>query len=329
MRKVVVLPHEVYESMQKDPHPQALLDPKKQKLVSVENELQTILNNPNIEIHEKKALYQHWLQKLVDDLSLYKNNSLPQPETPDTQDANTANSPKDRVIAMLENALPPSVRAQGMALYNAFLSHPTIEWDNQTGEFTIDGYTVIGSNIVDICGDLARRWRRPAPTGWNRIKTNIGRGGFPHSLIINPMRLAELIKATPVRLPATPDTKTPTLQTIPSRRTLFKTYPIKRSPRTNIHIPQAAHTQITALQNFFNTSLPTAPEMGGTPVAPKLSKAQLNVLRQIISGGIPPPPRPVTPSAIPRPTSSRSVPRSDKQDSYPDKHIIKNWMSYR
>lgn len=240
MRKVVVLPHEVYESMQREPQPQALIDPKKQKLLDMEGELQSILNNPNIEIHEKKALYQHWLQKLLDEISAYKNyNERDLPigiplEKEERGETDSCRDSEDRVSCMIEHVMIGTIKTKGTTLYNAFKTHPTINWNKQTGEITVDNAPITGSNIVDICVDLVRRWKRDPPVGWDQIKTNIKRGGFPRTLILNPTRLDDL--NMPNKPTITPPITPLTTRYIPKLRHPY-THPITKrtNPRSYPH----------------------------------------------------------------------------------------------
>lgn len=299
MRKVVVLPREVYDSMQKEPHPQVLIDPKKQKLVALESELQAILNNSNIEIHEKKTQYLHYLQKLLSELSEYKVSSVTEHPGQDENVGYTdpCSKTNDKVLCMMENSMTAATKSKGMALYNAFKAHPTIYWNNQTGEITIDGFTVIGSNIVDICIDLTKRWKRSPPLGWNRIMRNLSRGGFAHTLINNPTRLSELNRFNVVG------------NTTPSGN---------RTPNLIHHSPSSITSPIPLVQHTPFVRTNSLPQLHHTPTSDRTQTFN-DLIPDLTDDSIL-----LTPDVI----QANTIPKRTKSKSYSDKNVIKKWIHH-
>lgn len=177
--------------------PFSLYDPKIVQMNNYEKELHRILNM-DANIHEKRALYQTALQKLIDLKEMYQHISLTGSADENTSVPLTPNvkSEEDRFKHVLEQALPGKVKHDGLALYNILKDQ--ISWDD-SGQIIIDGETVPGSNIVDLISDLSRDRKKPAIRGWSEIKHELQLLHFPRTLIRNKQRLADLddIPVTP------------------------------------------------------------------------------------------------------------------------------------
>lgn len=217
MHKAVVLTPQVYENLlqYKQDQPKVLKDPTKQKLYVLEDELHAILNNSDLNIHEKVLRYQYALQKLMTEFDHYKKGLTIETKTEDEEEAAAkhiqhATPTEDKHFEMLKNLLPRTLQTGGLSIYKAFKLYPSVKWDSITGEVSVEDATIPGSNIVDIVADLARRWKRNAPIGWYEIRSNIKRKpGFPKSVIVNHERLADLYRlpgpSTPARVTSSSD----------------------------------------------------------------------------------------------------------------------------
>lgn len=184
MEKSVVLPYEMFAKLSNSKRDGIEPDP----ILELEAQLRNILSNNSTDLHEKRMLYTQLLKKFVksvqderSDLVLPINNvNTPPQNTGNTNNSSTFTnnnilqnafnsqsgtstlinnngvSNMDNVYNTLVNVLGKRSSKNAGTLYNYVKRLPQMSWDNDTGEVSLNGVSLPGSNIIDILSDLSK-----------------------------------------------------------------------------------------------------------------------------------------------------------------------------
>src|SRR5678815_3800298 len=105
--------------------PYSLIDPKVEQISNYEQEVYRILNS-DINIHEKRILYQDAMQKLLSLKDLHLKGPLIKSDVEETnlpQEVKPEVKYEDNLRNILEESLPNRSRKSGLTLYNLSLIH--------------------------------------------------------------------------------------------------------------------------------------------------------------------------------------------------------------
>ena len=239
MEKSVVLPYEMFAKLSNSKHDGIEPDP----ILELEAELRNILSNNSSDLYEKRMLYTQLLKKFVksvqkerSDVLLPINNvtttsqssgntntnsatSYPVPITNSNtmQNAfnsasgtsaiinNSAGASTDNVYNTLVNVLGKRSSKNAGALYSYVKRIPQISWDDNTGEVSLNGTSLPGSNIIDILSDLSKILPKGAsytdpPSGTYDFLKCLQSVNIPKILVKNVSRFRHI--NTPAHYPA-------------------------------------------------------------------------------------------------------------------------------
>ena len=147
--KMVLVLQDVYDAMQ---------TVKTAKNEVKEDKMHTILEDPKLPIDHKMKIYNHELQKAIDqkvDVQIEIVN-----ETDMEADFNH----KDIIETELIQSLPQSLKVKGKLLLQC-LKVNNVNW-NSAGELIIGDTKYDGTNIIDLVNDVMQNRKYSAPFGW-------------------------------------------------------------------------------------------------------------------------------------------------------------------
>ena len=128
------------------PIPMTSMEVKRQTLNTMDAKMQAILNHPDLSPEEKVDQYNQVLQQ-------YQTYYQRQPEAIPVQ---LTSSMPDRMSSIEEDVVrgvPKVYQQKAAALMKRIKEHPELSW-NERGELVIRGESVMGTNMVDLMGDL-------------------------------------------------------------------------------------------------------------------------------------------------------------------------------
>ena len=216
--KMVMVPQETYSSLmsqQKQSFP-----PVVQQMSNLDQELQTILSNPNLspelKYHQYKQVFNRYQQLRSDHFQSKPYVPMVATDIQTGNDIPTEKIPIETERRLIER-LPKNVRPKGKILLDHVKDNSqTFNW-LESGELVVDGKHIPGSNIIDLVHHVTRK--RPSakpPVGSDEFqqlltRTNVPKEalnnsdtfGTPTGLgtIFSPVRQSPKAKKTPVKRP--------------------------------------------------------------------------------------------------------------------------------
>ena len=165
--RMVMVPQDTYSNLMSQQ--KQVYSPVVNQLSNLDQELQSIISNPNL---SEDAKYHHY-QSVFGRYQTLKQTQFPKPpptvqmEVQTGPDLPTSSLPIDE--RQLIDLLPKPIRNKGRILINHLKANKTIQWI-PSGELLVDGSPIQGSNITDLVHYVTRR--RPT------VKTPLGANQF-------------------------------------------------------------------------------------------------------------------------------------------------------
>jgi len=186
-REMVLVPIELLDKLKRTQQSiTPLINPVKDQLLKSMRKL----DNTLLDTHLPDDVKSSHINQIEKDLSIYADKVtgvIQQPRPQPTQNiVPTIN--KD----VFSNSFPKTLQSQANNLLTILESKPEkISWDNDTNEVSIHGKKLIGSNIVDLVGDVLRRRKVQPPEYLNEFLHMLAKMNIPEELIRNTDRIAK------------------------------------------------------------------------------------------------------------------------------------------
>ena len=175
--KMVLVPQDVYDAMQFG---------KTRNGNIKEDKMHTSLDDPKLPLDHKMTLYNHELQKVMDEKDSVKQEKAAEHEI----DAVTHH--KDIIETELIESLPRSLKVKGKLLLQR-LKVNNITW-NSAGELIIGNTKYDGTNIIDLVNDVMHNRKYSAPFGWQIFADQLKQINVPQEMIINKTHWNYILK---------------------------------------------------------------------------------------------------------------------------------------
>ena len=179
-RKMVLVPQEVYDAMMNNK-----FQPGSEHINNPEDKLHTLLEDKKIPTDYKMKLYNHELQKVIDNKQKFKEKDEEEEEVYSTHQGNM-------IEKELLESLPRSLKIKGKLLLERLKAN-NITW-NAAGELIIDSVKYHGTNIIDLVNDVMRNRKYSAPFGWQTFADQLIRLNVPQEMIVNKSRWNYILK---------------------------------------------------------------------------------------------------------------------------------------
>ena len=179
--KMVLVPQEVYDTMMNEK-----FQPGSEHISKPEDKLHTILEDKKIHTDYKMKLYNHELQKVIDNKQKFK-------ERDDDEEEEMYSAHQGNMIEKeLLESLPRSLKTKGKLLLERLKAN-NVTW-NAAGELIIDSVKYHGTNIIDLVNDVMRNRKYSAPFGWQTFADQLIRLNVPQEMIVNKSRWNYILK---------------------------------------------------------------------------------------------------------------------------------------
>lgn len=208
MRKVIIIPHEKYNStMINAPPPD---NPEYRRIFELEKQLKNILESDappaskNIEYQQVLQRYIEHVQSVRQAPASYKESSTSSPPPPPAPAT-------EQLQSVLQQTLPKSTSKKGLALYELLKHLPSdrIQWDDQ-GKVQIHGQPIDGHIIDHIANAVSSVAKKKEPRGWEKFRAFAVQNNIPSTLFKHrdpypstPSAAAAIASATPTITPST------------------------------------------------------------------------------------------------------------------------------
>ena len=165
--KLFLVPEDVVQSWKSEMRAKQVDAPLESALNNIDKSMHNVLNNNNMNNHEKDKIYT---QKLGNYISMR-----------DRQNRQTIQSKKWPVDTV--DTLPKKYQTRGKALMKYIQSDDDIQWD-ELGQMSLNGNLIEKSNIVDLLHDSLRaRKTSQKPKGWKELCRHFRSKNIPQELI--------------------------------------------------------------------------------------------------------------------------------------------------
>jgi len=202
-RKMALVPQELLSTIQAKQQEQT--SPLVKTAVTLDEEMKSVMERPDLPDDEKATLYQQLLQRYL----TYRDKRRTEPVTvrvlsspttvtnTATTDANTdGKSPSTPVSSGKEDqsileAFPKTMKARARQMLNV-IKHKggDIIGYNDQGQLLYNKQVVPGSNVSDLIRDAMQKRQGFNPTGWQSFARGLARINAPEAAIRHPTRLS-------------------------------------------------------------------------------------------------------------------------------------------
>ncbi len=180
--KMVMVPQDAYTNLLSQQ--KQLYSPVVNQLSSLDQELQTILADPNLSSDVKYHRYMNVFGQYQNFKNQQMKTAVQAPVTPMQPEMGIPPVELPVTEKQLIDSLPFNVRRKGKMLLNHIKSDPDhFKWQ-KSGELVVDGTTVPSSNITDLV-HYATRDRKTAksPAGFKEFKKLLGETNVPQEAL--------------------------------------------------------------------------------------------------------------------------------------------------
>ena len=157
--------HLVDPKMMMQPTITAPVNPILRSIVTLDDDMRTVLDSRDLSDEEKVRQYNQILQCY---LEYHDHLKTPSPR----KEANTVKD--DEII----RTVPVKFRGKAENLLKCIEREPTMHW-NERREFVHNGQVIKGSNIVDLVNDVVRQRKDFHPHGWQEFARALRKGNVP------------------------------------------------------------------------------------------------------------------------------------------------------
>ena len=188
-QEMVLVPVTLLNSLKnRQPNITPLLNPVKDQLFKSIHRLDNTLKDTNLPDDVKSS----HINQIEKDLSIYADKVAGgQPPRPPPPQPVHATIPSTTNRGVFSSSFPKTLQSQANNLLDILESKPgKISWDS-SNEVSIDGKKLIGSNIVDLVGDVIRKRKTPPPEYSNHFLHALSKMNLPEQFIRNTDRIAK------------------------------------------------------------------------------------------------------------------------------------------
>lgn len=161
----------------------ALKNPSQDQLVKTLGEMSTVLHDNNLPDDVKSSRFN----EKIKDFTIYADKIVAPTITQPTIASKTKSSHQTF------HSLPKSFQQPASILLTELAEFPQrVQWDDTTNELTIDGKRMVGSNLVDLVGDVLRNRKTASPPMYSDAFLQLlADVNVPEEFIRNKLRLAK------------------------------------------------------------------------------------------------------------------------------------------
>ena len=162
----------------------ALKNPSQDQLVKTLGEMSTVLRDNNLPDDVKSSRFN----EKIKDFTIYADKITTPAVAPPT-----TITPKTKPSHQTFHSLPKSFQQPASILLTELAKFPQrVQWDDTTNELTIDGKRMVGSNLVDLVGDVLRNRKTASPPMYSDAFLQLlADVNVPEEFIRNKSRLAQ------------------------------------------------------------------------------------------------------------------------------------------
>ena len=187
-RQMILVPIQLLDQLKRTQQSiMPLMNPAKDQLLKSMSKLDTTLSDS----HMPDDVKSNYIERIGKDLTTYADKVSGAAQMQPTAQVHKNITPSS-VQNVLSNTFPKTLQSQANNLLTMLESRPeSISWDRDTNEVSIYGKKLIGSNIVDLVGDILRKRKIPAPEYGNEFFHMLAKMNIPEELIRNRDRIAK------------------------------------------------------------------------------------------------------------------------------------------
>jgi len=169
---------------------QQTVSPVVKVVAKLDDEISKILENKNLDQHDKVKIYSQALQKY-----LSTRETLEEKRRPDNTEIVIVPETNNYSDTSIVDTVPKKFTKQANNLLRFIKSKEHIQWDKD-GTVSYNGVPMKGTNIVDLFNDAIRNRKSFQPNGWRAFASALQDLNVPLELIGNPNRKGNI--STPV-----------------------------------------------------------------------------------------------------------------------------------
>ena len=208
----------------KTPTPQPPANPTVKAMVRLDSDMDRILESDSGDSRAKLSRYNTALQSYMAHSDKYKSTPTTPPVTIESKDSSqdssqdsSRDSSQDTWSVEILTSIPKPYRTKaGLLLHHIKHNQSKVGWDS-TGQITIHGSALPGTNIVDLVHDLVRPRKAAPPAGVYPAIAALKESNLPREAVGNKNRI-HLFDAASQGLPVLPDVKTKRVVSTPLKR---------------------------------------------------------------------------------------------------------------
>ena len=191
-------------------------DPLAESVLTLDDEIKSILDSSTLPDHEKVLQYDQALRKYLTRVNQTNtrqwNDNFKASRPASIQQPNPATANSEKTVKLekrLIDSLPKTLQTKGRLLLDHIKEATELNW-NDRGELLNKGATINGSNVSDLIHETLRaRKLSEVPIGWETYANVLKQSNVPNDLIGNKVRWeAPLVEASPFKSPV-PSASTP------------------------------------------------------------------------------------------------------------------------
>ena len=171
--KLFLVPEDILNNWQQEMRNKQVNDPEQSALNKIDEKMQDILNDSQMDKHDKEKLYTHNLATYLNmkDKQSGIQNVLPQQNK----------KWSDETLS----TFPKTLQTKAKAMMNYLQSDKDVEWDDKN-QLIINGKVIPHSNIIDLLHDSVRaRKTSKKPKGWKELSRHFKSRNIAKELIGN------------------------------------------------------------------------------------------------------------------------------------------------
>eukprot|EP00916_Digyalum_oweni_P008691 GHVL01014498.1.p2 GENE.GHVL01014498.1~~GHVL01014498.1.p2 ORF type:complete len:253 (+),score=46.48 GHVL01014498.1:1174-1932(+) len=189
-KKMILIEPRVLASLRDSAGGPPVPDATSQSLKDMDQVMRGILDEKDVDKHEKADSYQQVLWRFLKRVEEYKNKPLgrveiAQPSKQPLTEVNEVEKAQDlsRVEKRVLESVPKTLKKKAQLLLDITKDSSDIKW-NEQGQLVYQGQTVAGTNMADLVNDALRyRKNAPDPQGWEVFARGLKAVNIPRELI--------------------------------------------------------------------------------------------------------------------------------------------------
>ena len=154
----------------------APVNPIHRSIVTLDDDMKTVLDRRDLTDQEKFRQYNQILQRYLEYQYHLRTPSLSKVSQNVKEDG-------EEIV----RTVPPKYERKAAHILKRIQHAPNMNW-NERGEYIHNGEVIKGSNIVDLVNDVVRHRKALHPHGWQEFARALRQGNVPQDLIWNRKR---------------------------------------------------------------------------------------------------------------------------------------------